>query len=60
MINETQKTIDRIEADLRKLSKLTGSDHINAVLVNGAFMLDDYTDLPDQKFSVFRREGNDE
>ena len=52
--------IDRIERDLRKLAELTDVYHISAVLIGDTFMLDDYANLDNQKFSVFRVEANNE
>lgn len=52
-----EKTIDRIEAELRKLEELTNVYHISAVLIGDSFMIDDYQNLGCQKFSVFRKGG---
>lgn len=54
------KLIDSIEASFRELSKVTGADHISAFLLNGKFNMEDYTDLENQKFSIFRKEANNE
>lgn len=48
--------IDRIEADFRKLAKVTGVNHISAALIDGSFMIDDYANLGNQKFSEYRPE----
>lgn len=34
------KLVDRIEADLRQLAEITGSDYISAFIVDGAFNMD--------------------
>lgn len=52
--------IDTIEAAIRELAEVTGADHISAFLFKGRFNIDDYTDLENQKFSVFRKGANNE
>lgn len=52
--------INSIEANLRELAEVTGADHISAFIINGNFNIDDYTDLENQKFSVFRKAANNE
>ena len=52
--------VDRTEADLRELAKLTGEDCINTYIINGAFSLESFTNANGQRILSFYREANNE
>lgn len=57
MANEkVTRLIDRIEKAMRELAEATGVKHISAVIIDDAFMIDDYENIKKQKFSEFRED----
>lgn len=50
-----KKIIENLEADLKKLSKVTGVKHLNCILINGTVMIDDFSDLDFPKFKYYHR-----
>ena len=52
------KLVDRIEADLRGLAKITGEDHISAFILEGNFNLTSFANETGQTLlNFFREEG---
>lgn len=49
--------VDRIEADLRELAKITGEDHISAWILNNHFTLTSFVNETGQTVLNFFREG---
>lgn len=49
--------VDRVEADLRELAKITGEDHISAFIVEGNFNLTSFKNEKGQTVLNFFREG---
>jgi hypothetical protein len=53
--------VDRIEAALRELAKVTGEEHISAYILSGCFSLESFANERGQKvLSFFRTEANNE